>query len=148
MITETIERWHRHLRGDLPGGLDDLLHDDCVFWSPVLFHPQHGKELTRLYLDAAYQVMPGDPGGGGDVGGASGQGSSFRYTKQVLDGNHAVLEFETRIDDVEVNGVDIITCDDDGRIVEFKVMLRPQKAIEAVRSQMAAMLARLSGEGG
>ena len=66
----------------------------------------------------------------------------------MLDGNHAVLEFETRIDDVEVNGVDIITCDDDGRIVEFKVMLRPQKAIEAVRSQMAAMLARLSGEGG
>ena len=140
MIRETIDKWHRHLRGELPGGLDELLHDDCVFWSPVVFAPQRGKDLTKLYLNAAYQVMPGEPGESHEVGVG---GSSFRYTKQVLDGHHAVLEFETRIGDTEVNGVDIITCDDDARIVEFKVMLRPQRAIEAVRGQMAAAIEAL-----
>ena len=66
--------------------------------------------------------------------------SSFRYTKRILDGNHAVLEFETFIDGLQVNGVDIITCDDDGLIVEFKVMIRPRQALEKVREQMMHMI--------
>ena len=102
-----------------------------------------------MYLTAASQVFPGDSPGGAigvesegdpDIG-----ATGFRYTRHVLDGNHAVLEFETTIDGISVNGVDIITCDDDGRIVEFKVMLRPMKAVEAVRDRMAAMLETLGG---
>ena len=147
MIRTTIDRWHELLRGD--GDLDDLLHEDCVFWSPVLFRPQEGRELTKLYLTAASQVFPGDSPGGaigeGSEGGPDGEATGFRYTRQVLDGNHAVLEFETTMDGISVNGVDIITCNDDGRIVEFKVMLRPMKAVEAVRDRMAAMLEKLGG---
>ncbi|MEZ5135574.1 MAG: hypothetical protein R2699_11120 [Acidimicrobiales bacterium] len=69
---------------------------------------------------------------------------AFRYVKQVLAGNHAVLEFETTMDGTYVNGVDIITCDDDGLIVEFKVMLRPLQAVNLVHAQMKAMLERMS----
>ena len=58
MIEIAIERWHAVLRGE--ADLDDLLHEDCVFWSPVLFHPQHGRELTKMYLQAAAHVFPGD----------------------------------------------------------------------------------------
>ena len=83
--------------------------------------------------------------GEGSEGGPDSEATGFRYTRQVLDGNHAVLEFETTMDGISVNGVDIITCDDDGRIVEFKVMLRPMKAVEAVRDRMAAMLETLGG---
>ena len=72
-------------------------------------------------------------------------GSSFRYTKQILDDHQAVLEFETTMDGIKVNGVDIITCDDDGMITEFKVMMRPLQAINAVHAEMKAMLERLSG---
>ena len=147
MIRTTIDRWHELLRGD--GDLDDLLHEDCVFWSPVLFRPQEGRELTKLYLTAASQVFPGDsPGGAIGVeseGDPDIEATGFRYTRHVLDGNHAVLEFETTMDGISVNGVDIITCDDDGRIVEFKVMLRPMKAVEAVRDRMAVMLEKLGG---
>ncbi len=144
MIRTTIDRWHDLLRGD--GDLDDLLHEDCVFWSPVLFRPQEGRELTKLYLTAASQVFPGDsPGGAIGEGSADGGAAGFRYTRHVLDGNHAVLEFETTMGGISVNGVDIITCGDDGRIVEFKVMLRPMKAVEAVRDRMAAMLEKLGG---
>jgi hypothetical protein len=138
MIETTIDRWHRHLRGELPGGLDELLHDDCVFWSPVVFAGQEGKESTKLYLNAAAQVLPGEEGStGGDSGG-------FHYVKQVLDGNHAVLEFESTMGDTVVNGVDIITCDDDGKIIEFKVMVRPLRAVNTIHAQMAAMLEKMA----
>ena len=146
MIRSTIERWHAALRGEL--AFEDILHEDCTFWSPVLFRPMEGRDLTALYLRAAYQVFPGDDGdsGDGDDGatGPTDDASGFRYTKRVLDGNHAVLEFETTMDGVSVNGVDIITCDDDGLITEFKVMIRPRKAVEKVQAQMAAMLEQMA----
>jgi len=138
VIRTTIERWHEALRGE--SAFEDLLHEDCVFWSPVLFRPMEGSDLTALYLRAAYQVFPGD---GADATNSSDGPSGFRYTKRVLDGNHAVLEFETTMDGVSVNGVDIITCDDDGLITEFKVMIRPRKAVEKVQAQMAAMLEQM-----
>tara|TARA_B100001765_G_C19498474_1_gene337943 strand:- start:1216 stop:1650 length:435 start_codon:yes stop_codon:yes gene_type:complete len=138
VIRTTIERWHEALRGE--SAFEDLLHEDCVFWSPVLFRPMEGRDLTALYLRAAYQVFPGD---GADATDSTDGPSGFRYTKRVLDGNHAVLEFETTMDGVSVNGVDIITCDDDGLITEFKVMIRPRKAVEKVQAQMAAMLEQM-----
>ncbi|MDG2428830.1 MAG: nuclear transport factor 2 family protein [Acidimicrobiales bacterium] len=143
MIDAVIARWYAVIRGEAE--LDDLLHKDCVFWSPVLFQPQKGRDLTKLYLTAASQVFPGDPHAYIDdpEGPAAIDAAGFRYTKKVLDGNHAVLEFETTMGGVVVNGVDIITCDDSGFIVEFKVMLRPMKAVAAVRDQMAVMLATL-----
>ncbi|QXC60909.1 nuclear transport factor 2 family protein [Aquihabitans sp. G128] len=142
MIEQTIADWHRHLRGQLPGGLDALLHDDVVFFSPIVFTPQRGRAVTKLYLEAAGQTLPGDSAGGGldSIGSKGEQAGGFRYTKEVLAGNHAVLEFETTVEGKYVNGVDIITCDDDGKIVEFRVMLRPLQAINLVHRQMGAML--------
>ena len=72
---------------------------------------------------------------------SSSKGSnSFKYTKYILDGNHAALEFETVVDGIEINCVDIITCDENNLITEFKVMIRPRKAVEKIQEQMAAML--------
>lgn len=142
VIHEVMERWKQHLRGELPGGLDELLADDVVFYSPIVFTPQAGKDLTKLYLSAAEQTMPGDStesGGRDPMGG----GSSFRYTKQVLDGDTAVLEFETQIEGKYVNGVDIIRANEDGKIVEFRVMIRPLQAVNLVHAQMKAMLEKL-----
>jgi hypothetical protein len=138
MIHAVMHNWHAHLRGEFPGGLDELLHDDCVFWSPVVFSAQRGKELTKMYLGAAGNVLPGESDA--EVKPSEGDDGKFRYVKKVLDGKHAVLEFETTVDGISVNGVDIITCDDDGKIVEFKVMIRPLKALNKVHEQMAAML--------
>lgn len=137
MIDQVIERWHSHMRGELPGGLDELLDDDVVFYSPVVYTPQEGKAITKLYLQAAGQALPGD--GGGDSGSGSDSGR-FRYTKKVLAGDTAVLEFETTVGGKYVNGVDIIRCNDEGRIVEFRVMLRPLQAVNVVHQQMKAML--------
>jgi hypothetical protein len=156
-IHDVIERWHRHLRGDLPGGLDELLHEDVVFYSPIVYTPQQGREITKLYLTAAGQTLPGDGAaagagleggavGGGDGGGDGGSGA-FRYTKHVLDGDTAVLEFETTVEGKYVNGVDIIRCDDAGKIVEFRVMIRPLQAVNLVHAQMKAALERMQSGG-
>ncbi len=139
MIEQTIAKWHQHLRGELPGGLDELLHDDVVFYSPIVYTPQEGKAVTKLYLEAAGQTLPGIESTPGPDTPSSGAGS-FRYTKQVMSGDVAVLEFETSVEGKYVNGVDIIRVDDDGLIVEIRVMIRPLQAINLVHRQMAAML--------
>jgi hypothetical protein len=141
-IEQVVESWHAYLRGELPGGLDGLLHDDVVFYSPIVFSPQRGKAITTLYLQAATQTFPGDQATAGTKEGEFPE-RSFRYTKSVLSGDHAVLEFETTIDGTYVNGVDIITCNADGRIIEFRVMIRPLQAVNRVHEQMAAMLERM-----
>jgi ketosteroid isomerase-like protein len=132
VIAQVVERWHRFVAGELAEGLDALLADDVVFYSPIVYTPQHGKDITTLYLEAAKHTLTGDA--------ATGQ---FRYTKQVLAGDVAVLEFETTVDGKYVNGVDIIRCDTDGRIVEFRVMVRPLQAVNIVHEQMRAMLASM-----
>ena len=147
MIDEVIDRWHRHLRGDLPGGLDELLADDVVFYSPIVYTPQEGKAITKLYLEAAGQTLPGEKPVGGSEVATGGGGGGFRYTKQVLAGDTAVLEFETTVQGKNVNGVDIIRCDEEGRIVEFRVMIRPLQAVNLVHAQMAAMLESMGPPG-
>jgi len=143
MITEVIEQWHRYLRGQFPEALDELLADDVIFYSPVVYTPQAGKEITKLYLQAAAVALPGS-GGSSSGSPASDSSGRFRYTKQVLAGDTAVLEFETTVDDKYVNGVDIIRVNDQGKIVEFRAMIRPLQAVNAVHAQMRSMLQKLS----
>ena len=149
MIEDVVDRWHRYLQGELPGGLDSLLDDDVVFYSPIVYTPQRGKAITTRYLQAAAQTLPGDPpdAAAGDRApgdAATGGATSFRYTKRVLSGDTAVLEFETSVGGTYVNGVDIIRCNDAGRIVEFRVMIRPLQAVNLVHRQMAEALERMT----
>jgi hypothetical protein len=124
-IHRACEAWHALVRQRSAAGLDALLADDVVFHSPVVHAPQRGRTLTRGYLAAAVQVL-GNP--------------SFRYVRQVLGVRDAVLEFEVEVEGVQINGVDMIRCDEAGRIVDFKVMVRPLKAINLLHQKMAAAL--------
>jgi hypothetical protein len=144
MIEQVIEKWYAHLRGQLPGGLDELLDDDVVFYSPIVYTPQRGKAITTLYLQAAGQTLPGDTSKSPSTSGDAPNGG-FRYTKTVLTGDTAVLEFETTVEGKYVNGVDIIRCNDQGKIVEIRVMIRPLQAINLVHRQMAAALEGMKG---
>ena len=140
-----VEAWHAYVRDVKEETLDALLADDVVFLSPVVHTPQQGKSVTKLYLMAAFNVFPGDAPEKAPVGGGSGEKpqGKFKYVREVVGTHDAVLEFETEIDGIFVNGVDMITWNDDGRISEFKVMIRPLKAIQKVHANMAAMLEKL-----
>ena len=113
-IHECVRRWHDYTNGRLDGGLDALLHLDCVFLSPVVFTPQRGRDVTKLYLSAAGGTLAGSTTNGPDDGLVVDPSGKFRYVKQICDGHHAMLEFETEVDGKYVNGVDILTCDDEG----------------------------------
>ena len=125
---KTLELWHDMLRKRDLGRLDEVLAEDCVFLSPIVHTPQRGRDLTRLYLTAALAVF----------------NDSFQYVKEVVSPQHAVLEFTCEVDGIMVNGVDIMTFDDAGKIIEFKVMARPLKAVNLLHAKMKAMLEQMS----
>lgn len=125
MIKETLASWHQVVSSRDPAQLDALLADDVVFHSPIVHTPQEGKALTSMYLTAAMQVLAND---------------SFQYVREVSSGCDAVLEFTTVIDGITINGVDMIRCADDGRIIDFKVMLRPLKGVNLMHGMMQKML--------
>lgn len=126
MNQSTVEHWHALVQAHDPSGLDELLAEDAIFISPVVHTAQRGKALTKAYLSAAFVVF---------------FNPSFRYVREIVGPSDAMLEFETEIDGILVNGVDIIKWNSAGKIVEFKVMVRPLKAIMIIHERMAAMLA-------
>jgi hypothetical protein len=126
MTPLAIERWEHVVKSRDLDLLDQLLADDVVFESPVVHTPQVGRAITRTYLVAALQVLTG---------------SEFRYVRHWLGEQSAVLEFETRLVGLTINGVDIISWNSENRINRFKVMIRPLKAINAVHQAMGQQLA-------
>lgn len=125
---EGLKKWHEVIEGgNDPAALSAIIREEAVFHSPVVHTPQRGRPIVVSYLSAAGQTLNND---------------SFTYVREIIDGNEAVLEFTTEMDGIHVNGIDMITFDDDGMITDFKVMVRPLKAINKVWEMMAAQLER------
>jgi SnoaL-like domain len=127
MMPAVLRDWHQVIASRDMAALDRLLADDVVFHSPVVHTPQRGKALTRQYLAAAMQVL-GGPG--------------FRYVREVWSDTDAVLEFVNEMDGITLNGIDMIRWNTDGQIVDFKVMIRPLKAVNLLHQKMGEMLQR------
>lgn len=122
-----VAAWHAYMDGGGdPQALSDMLAADAVFHSPVVHTPQEGRDKVFAYLHAASHVLGGE---------------DFRYEREIIDGDQAMLEFATTLDGIHINGVDIIRWNGDGKISDFKVMVRPLKAINKVWEKMGAMLA-------
>lgn len=128
MTNPTLARWHELLAARDITRLDALLAEDAVFHSPVVHTPQHGRELVKFYLTGAFHVLLND---------------SFRYVREVVGERDAVLEFLVEVDGLQVNGVDMIHWNAAGEIDDFKVMIRPLKAINLLHEKMRQMLESL-----
>lgn len=126
-----LAAWHAYIAGgEDPAALRAMLAEDAVFHSPVVRTPQVGADKVFAYLLAAAHVL-----GGGD----------FTYVRTLIDGDEAVLEFTRTVDDIHINGVDIIRWNDEGKVTDFKVMVRPMKAMNKLWETMAAQLAAQGG---
>ena len=130
MATSPIEAWHRLIEARDATALDDILADDVVFHSPVVHTPQKGKQLAKMYLGAAIMVL-----GNGECA----------YVRELSGESDAVLEFTSEVSGIHINGVDIIHWNADGKIDEFKVMIRPLQAVNLMKQEMAAMLEKMKG---
>jgi hypothetical protein len=120
-----LEKWYAYANSHDSQALWDMLAPDSVFESPVVHTPQRGREITFKYLDSALKVLGGE---------------GFRYIGEWKSANGAVLEFEREIDGIRINGVDMMSWNDDDQITHFKVMIRPLKAINLLHQLMGAQL--------
>lgn len=130
MSHNPAEIWHRVALSKDVAEIENILHDDCVFESPVVHTPQVGKAITSQYLAAAGHTLGND---------------TFRYVGEWHRENSSILEFTAEIDGIKINGIDMISCDDDGLITHFKVMVRPLKAMNMLHQKMGEMLAKMKG---
>lgn len=127
-----LEAWHNYMREGSEEALNAQLADDVTFYSPVVHTPQRGREITAAYLHAAEKVLGSE---------------HFRYVREIDGGDTAVLEFATMIDGIEINGIDMITWNEEGKITDFKVMVRPLKAINTVHEAMGKVLMEMKKAG-
>ena len=123
---DTIDTWYKVAKAGDVDALDTLLAEDAVMLSPVVFKRQEGKAITKLYLAAAFKVFFNE---------------TFNYVRELRSDDSAGLEFEVIIDGIQVNGIDLIQWNEQGQIVEFKVMIRPLKAINIIHQKMGEILA-------
>ena len=123
-----MSAWHHVVSSRDPAALSRLLADEVVFHSPVVHTPQRGKAITFQYLMGALQVL---------------NNTSFRYEREIVGEHDAVLEFASEVDGIQINGVDLIRWNEAGQIVDFKVMVRPLKAVNMLHQKMATMLEQL-----
>ena len=119
-----IEKWHKYVRTKDIGILDNLISENAIFYSPVVHTPQKGAKITKIYLIAASEVL---------------FDNSFNYINEIQNNNQAICEFECKLDDIYVNGIDIISWKNN-KITNFKVMVRPLKGILLLKDKMARIL--------
>jgi len=123
---QVLKRWYDYMLSHNFDVLDELLADEVVFYSPVVHTPQRGKKITKMYLMAAEKVL-----GGAD----------FKYTKEIIGPQQIMLEFTNVIEGVLINGVDIVSYNEENQITEFKVMVRPLQGMQKIHQKMMEMLA-------
>ena len=122
---EGLAAWHAYIASEDAAILSALLADDAVFHSPVVHTPQVGKPVVMKYLLSAAKVLNGE---------------GFAYVRELVDGENVMLEFVSEVDGIKINGIDLIRFDADGKIADFKVTIRPLKAINKLWEMMAAQL--------
>jgi hypothetical protein len=129
VIPEIIQKWHNVVETKNIDLLDDILSDDAKLYSPVVHTVQEGKQITKMYLIGAAMTLGND---------------DFKYVREVYDNGFALLEFETKLDGIFVNGVDMISWNSENKITDFKVMIRPLKAVNAVHKIMGEALSKMN----
>ncbi|WP_109301958.1 nuclear transport factor 2 family protein [Aquimarina sp. AU474] len=117
--------WHQFVDHRDFSKLDQLIADEAVLHSPVVWTPQKGKNIVSIYLVAAGNIIANE---------------HFKYVREVTNEEHSILEFTTKIDDVTVEGVDMLTFDEEGKLKDIKVMIRPLKGIQKVHQKMGEFL--------
>ena len=133
-----VEKWYEVMKSNDMNKLDELLAEDVVFYSPVVYTPQKGKDITKMYLMAAGGVF--GEGTKDTVSDSNKSQSNFKYIKEIIGEKSALLEFESEMDGIYVNGVDVISWNEEGKITEFKVIVRPLQAVNMLHQKMQAML--------
>lgn len=127
-MKKPLDDWHKAIEERKTDNISKMLADTVVLHSPIVYNPIEGKRIVTLYLTAAFYTFVTD---------------KFKYVRELSTESNAILEFTTEIDGIFVNGVDMITWNEDGKIIDFKVMVRPLKAVNLIHEKMQALLEKM-----
>ena len=133
-----VKKWYEVMKSNDMDELDELLAEDVIFYSPVVYTPQKGKDITKMYLMAAGGVFGERTNK--EVSDSNKNQSNFRYIKEIIGQKSALLEFESEMEGIYVNGVDVISWNEEEKIIEFKVIVRPLQAVNMLHQKMKTML--------
>jgi len=122
-MNETIKRWHEFIETLNANILDEILAENVKFHSPFVWKPKEGKMMTKAILIAASQTF-----------------QDFRYVREIAENNNFMLEFQAKVGELTLRGVDIIALGDDGKIIDFEVMIRPANALQSLGMEMTRKL--------
>jgi hypothetical protein len=122
-MNEQLSLWHKFVETQDATILDELLAENIQFHSPFVWKPKDGKAITKIILTTVTRVL-----------------LDFRYVREILDGNNWALEFEAKIGEFTLRGVDLIQLNDEGKIIDFEVMVRPANALQALGMEMGRRL--------
>lgn len=125
MKPDVLAKWHEAVKTHDLTVFEAIVADDAVFESPAIHKPQAGKAMVSMYLRGAMMVL---------------NNGLFRYVEEWVSERSAVLEFVAKVDGLDVNGVDIIRWNGEGRVTGFKVMVRPYKGLTALMAAMKKLL--------
>jgi hypothetical protein len=122
-MNEQLSGWHKFVETQDAAILDELLAENVQFHSPFVWKPKDGKVITTIILTTVTQVF-----------------QEFRYVREILDENNWALEFEAKIGELTLRGVDLIQLNEEGKIIDFEVMIRPANALQALGLEMGKRL--------
>ena len=122
-MNEQLSQWHKFVETGDTKILDELLAENVQFHSPFVWKPKDGKAITTVILTTVTKVF-----------------QEFNYVREILDGNNWALEFEAKIGELTLRGVDLIQLNDEGKIIDFEVMVRPANALQALGMEMGRRL--------
>ncbi len=122
-MNDQLSLWHKFVETQDATILDELLADNVQFHSPFVWKPKDGKAMTTIILTTVTQVF-----------------QEFRYVREILDENNWALEFEAKIGELTLRGVDLIRLNEEGKIIDFEVMIRPANALQALGLEMSKRL--------
>ena len=125
-MRQVLDTWHAGVAARDLSCLEELLHPDAVFRSPVAHKPYAGADVVRLILGTVIQVF---------------EDFTYHRTFVTEDSRSVVLEFSATVSGRQLKGIDMIRIDDKGRIVDFEVMVRLRSGLDALAAQMAERLA-------
>ena len=120
-----IEEWHNFVKTKNVNILDNILSEDVIFYSPAVHTPKIGFKITKIYLITAAEIL---------------FNRKFRYTSEIKGENIASCEFEGYIDDIYINGIDVIKWNKSDKIISFKVLVRPLKGVLVLKEKMGEKL--------
>ena len=124
---QALEKWHQMIKTGDMSSLNELLADDVVFRSPVAYKPYEGKHAVFFILTNVIQVF-----------------QDFTYHREFYteDEENVVLEFSANVSGKSLKGIDMIRFNEQGKIIDFEVMIRPMSGLAALAEQMGARFAQ------